>query len=93
MKTNPPNNPIQATTTTKNLYKLQDLGLSWFIIIPFSTVSKKEKKTQPKLPNFPFVVLINKYPFLKDSYHLHWIVNLLEGRRLCLTTNRYPHVY
>ena len=46
MKTNPPNNPIQTTTTNKNLYKLQDLGLSWFIVIPFSTVLKKEKRKE-----------------------------------------------
>lgn len=45
-KTTPPNNPIQTTTTKKNLYKLQDLGLSWFIIIPFSTVLKKEKRKE-----------------------------------------------
>lgn len=64
-KTNPPNNPIQATTTTKNLYKLQDLGLSDLLLSHFPLCRKKEKKTQPKLPNFPFVVLINKFIHFK----------------------------
>ena len=61
-KTNPPNNPIQTTTTTKT-------PSSGFILIYYYPIfhcakkRKKEKKAQPKLPNFPFVVLINKYPF------------------------------